>query len=148
MVKIRKAELSDAPQLYPLLCELEEKTLDRAGFDEAFTSNLRSESIHYLVAEENGRLVGFVSVHIQSLLHHTGKIAEVQELVVTGEKRRTGLGAILFARAKKIADEQGCAQLEVSCNRRRENSHGFYESQGMTRSHFKFCCNFLGKPVS
>lgn len=149
LYNIRPAVPGDVGRLYPLINELEEKTLDEEAFREVFAANLADSRIHYLVAEDRGgRIVGFVSVHIQNLLHHTGGIAEVQELVVTGEKRRTGLGALLLARAKRIAEANGCIQMEVSCNRRRENSHEFYESQGLTRSHFKFCCNLKGKPVS
>jgi phage replication-related protein YjqB (UPF0714/DUF867 family) len=35
-------------------------------------------------------------------------------------------------------EERGCTQLEVACNQTRTASHRFYESQGLTRSHYKF----------
>ena len=64
--------------------------------------------------------------------------AELQEIVVARERRGQGLGGRLFSEAEKTAAAAGCLQLEVCCNRKRTDSHRFYERQGMAASHFKF----------
>lgn len=78
-------------------------------------------------------------VHVQKLLHHISKVAEIQELIVDPSFRGQGIGRYLFQKAQVVALENACTQLEVCCNQIRINSHKFYESQGMVNSHYKFC---------
>lgn len=44
-----------------------------------------------------------------------------------------------FIKAKAVGSENGCKQLEVSCNQTRISSHTYYQLQGMTNNHYKFC---------
>ena len=136
-MEIINARPEHFPQIYSLICELEEAPLDRAKLEAVYLRNLTDPGIHYLIALENGA-AGFASVHVQCLLHHGGKIAELQEIVVAESRRGQGLGSLLFSEAEKTARAAGCLQLEVCCNRKRTASHRFYERQGMAASHFKF----------
>lgn len=126
------------PQIYSLICDLEETSLDRSKLETVYLRNLADPGIHYLIALENGEAAGFASVHVQYLLHHGGKIAELQEIVVAESHRGQGIGGRLFSEAEKTARAAGCLQLEVCCNRKRTDSHRFYEREGMAASHFKF----------
>lgn len=137
-MKITNARPEHFPQIYSLICELEEASLDRSKLEAVYLRNLADPGIHYLIALENGEAAGFASVHVQYLLHHGGKIAELQEIVVARERRGQGLGGRLFSEVEKTARAAGCLQLEVCCNRKRTDSHRFYERQGMAASHFKF----------
>ncbi|WP_320938420.1 GNAT family N-acetyltransferase [Enterocloster lavalensis] len=137
-MEIINARPEHFPQIYSLICELEEAPLDRAKLEAVYLRNLTDPGIHYLIALENGGAAGFASVHVQCLLHHGGKIAELQEIVVAESRRGQGLGSLLFSEAEKTARAAGCLQLEVCCNRKRTASHRFYERQGMAASHFKF----------
>lgn len=137
-MEIINARPEHFPQIYSLICELEEAPLDRTKLEAVYLQNLADPNIHYRVALENGEVVGFASVHVQHLLHHGGKIAELQEIVVAESRRGQGLGNLLFSEAEKTARAAGCLQLEVCCNRKRTDSHRFYERQGMAASHFKF----------
>ena len=139
MPNIRDAVLKDEDEVYALITELEECELPRREFSEVFKANLNSKQVRYFVAEENGRLIGFASVHFQGLLHHAARIAELQELVVNHEARGLGLGKLLLNKVAELARLESCEQLEVSCNKRRTASHAFYESQGMTGTSYKFC---------
>ena len=137
-MEIINARPEHFPQIYSLICELEEAPLDRAKLEAVYLRNLTDPGIHYLIALENGGAAGFASVHVQCLLHHGGKIAELQEIVVAESRRGQGIGSLLFSEAEKTARTAGCLQLEVCCNRKRTASHRFYERQGMAASHFKF----------
>ncbi len=139
MIKIRSAELSDEAEIYSLIAELEEKEFDGSIFARIFRENISSPDIRYFAAEENGRVIGFASVHFQKLLHHASLIAEIQELVVMKEARGRKIGKMLLDRAKAESEKLGCTQMEVCCNKRRISSHAFYESQGLIASHYKFC---------
>ena len=126
------------PEIYALVCALEKQELNLGAFEEVFLENLEKPSIFYLAASREGKLVGFVSLHVQRLLHHCGCIGEVQELVVQEGLQGEGIGAMLLGRAKDIAREMGCSDLEVACGKKRERSHAFYEKQGMGNTHYKF----------
>lgn len=142
-VGIRKATLVDKEGIYRLMIELEEEELDKKAFSEIYKSNIANPQVVYLVYEEEERLLGFISIHIQKLLHHVATIAEVQELIVNESLRGKGIGRRLFDEAKNVAKANGCLQLEVCCNQKRKASHLFYEAQGMKNSHYKFCSEEL-----
>jgi len=137
-MEIRYAEGKDARDVYALLCELEEKVLDWDDFERVYRRNVEKEHIIYLLAIEEEQPIGFASLHVQELLHHTGNVAEIQELVVRGDWQGRGVGALLFAHVRQIAKECGGELLEVCCNQKRVRSHAFYEKQRMANSHYKF----------
>ena len=136
---IRQATINDKEIIYNLLVQLEEREFDKRMYSDIYEVNLLNPAVFYLVYEEASSVVGFISIHIQKLLHHSGNIAEIQELIVDQSVRGKGIGKQLFEQARLIAIENECMQLEVCCNQKRKESHQFYESQGMTNNHYKFC---------
>jgi len=138
-MEIIKATINHLNEIYNLLCELEGgEELDKADFSKAYVENLNNESVFYVVAVKNKEIIGFSSVHIQNLLHHLGKVAEVQELIIAKNHQGIGVGGLLFEKMQEIAIFNGCLEFEVSCNLKRERSHKFYLKQGMKKSHYKF----------
>lgn len=132
------AAMENSQDVYYLLCELEHKELDKASFEEIFRKNVISPDIHYLLAIDNQNVIGFASLHIQGLLHHVSKVAEIQEIVVSKNYQGQGVGQMLFNQLKEIATENECVLFEVCCNQIREKSHEFYLKQNMKNSHYKF----------
>ncbi len=139
MACIREATINDKEAIYRLMEVLEGQKLDRENYSNIYDANLLNPYIFYIVYEKDGHVMGFISVHVQKLLHHTANIAEIQEFIVDEAFRGQGIGKCLFQKAKEIALENACTQLEVCCNQIRRSSHKFYESQGMNNSHYKFC---------
>ena len=138
-MQIIKAQDIHAEAVYTLICELEDCEADRQAFQDVYLRNLENEDIYYfLAADEDLRIIGFASLHIQHLLHHTAKIGELQEIIVCREKRGTGAGRKLFDCVKKTAVSKCCLQLEISCRQTRTESHEFYFRQGAENTHFKF----------
>ena len=138
MLHIRYTSGSDQEFIHRLIEQLEEHAVDRAEFERVFFRNLECRDIFYFTAEQENRVVGFISLHIQFLLHHAGEIAEVQELCVDEEWRGKGVGKALLEHAVSIAESRGCALIELSANKKREAAHRFYEREGWKRSHYKF----------
>ena len=138
MIEIKAARWEDCGQVAALIEQLEEMPIDKARFEAVYRANLSNPQIDYRTAWINGVLAGFLSVHIQNLLHHTSAIAEIEDLVVDVRYRGQGVGKCLFDQAKKIAAQAGCPQLECACNQRRTASHEFYKRQGMACRHYKF----------
>jgi PhnO protein len=136
---LREATSNDKDQIYGLIVALEETNIDTKRFSDIFDSNLSNPFVFYYVYEKEDVILGFISIHVQKLLHHTANIAEIQELIVDETIRYQGIGKRLFQKAKEVGLDNDCKQLEVCCNKKRISSHKFYQSQGMTNNHYKFC---------
>lgn len=136
---IREATINDKEEIYRLMMVLENGEMIKKDYSDIYDANLLNPNIFYFVYEKDNCVVGFISIHVQKLLHHSSNIAEIQELIVDESFRGQGIGKHLFQKAQLIALENACAQLEVCCNQTRTNSHKFYESQGMSNNHYKFC---------
>lgn len=93
--------------------------------------------IHYLVAERDDTVVGFVSCHVQYLLHHTGKVGEIQELYVKPDLRNQRIGSRLLAALDALAHREDFVQLEVTTNQTRTDTVRFYEREHFSCTHFK-----------
>lgn len=137
MISLRPATPADLPFVYECLCDLEETTLDQAGFEQVFQTNVGNPAIHYVVAEAASVPVGFLSCHLQLLLHHAGPVAEIQELYVLPAWRSQGVGQQLIEHITDMARREGWLSLEVTSNRRRVRTHQFYERMGFAPSHVK-----------
>ena len=133
----RPATPTDEPVVYAFLCELEEMPLDRATFTAIFNQNLSNPTIHYLVAEQHGEVIGFVSCHVQWLLHHGGKVGEIQELFVRPDARNQRIGHQLVAALDALASRENLINLEVTTNQKRVNTIRFYERESFKQTHFK-----------
>jgi Acetyltransferases len=137
-MEIVNAEIKHFDDVYKLICELENEHMNREKLFHIYEENTQNPNVYYLLAQIDFEIVGFVSVHIQPLLHHASRIAEIQELIVAENKRGIGIGEALFAKAKEISQKTECVQLEVCCNQVRTKSHNFYSKQGMKNNHYKF----------
>lgn len=138
-MEISVATADQIDEIYKLICELEDQQLCKVDFNNSFLSNILNKDVYYFVAIQKGCIIGFISLHVQCLLHHTSKIAEIQELIVSEQSQAKGVGHMLFEKAKEVAIENNCLQLEVCCNIKRITSHEFYKRQGMANNHYKFC---------
>lgn len=135
---IRPARITDIESIYDKICELEEEKLDKNTFNKIFEDNLKKDNIFYIVAEFQGKVIGFISLYIQKILHHGGNVAEIQELFVDSNIRGKSIGTKLIDYAKEIAQKQNCKMFEVTCNLKREKTHKFYEKEGLSKTHYKF----------
>ena len=141
-LQIRTATSNDWPTIYDFLCVLEDESLDLATFKAIFQRNLANPDIYYLVAERAGELLGFISCHCQYLLHHGGKVGEIQELFVRPDVRNQRIGHQLLVALDKLALQEGFVNLEVTTNQKRTDTIRFYEREAFKRTHIK-----LVKPI-
>lgn len=141
-VSIRPANRNDTDVIYGFVCELEETILDQIRFRIVFEHNLSNPMTHYLIAEHADEVVGFVSCHVQYLLHHVGKVGEIQELFVRTDYRNQQIGHQLVATLDMLAIQENFVNLEVTTNQKRTDTVRFYERESFSRTHIK-----LVKPI-
>ena len=139
MITIRISHENDIKHIYKFICALEETQFDYTQFEILYHQNLNNPSIIYQVALSDTNLViGFISVHIQTLLHHCGKVAEIQELFVEEGFRQLGVGCKLIQSAENKLQAQGCLEWEVTAQVKRAETHAFYKNAGFAYTHKKF----------
>lgn len=136
-MQIRQANNEDTKAVYGLICELENTRFPEAEFNTLFHHNLQQEAIGYFVATLDDQVVGFASVHINNLLHHCAKVAEIQELIVAPAQRNQQIGEALLQALRGWSELQGALQLEVTCNNLRADAQRFYQRHGFVATHQK-----------
>ncbi|MFD0999904.1 GNAT family N-acetyltransferase [Ohtaekwangia kribbensis] len=135
---IREAQSQDFPAVYDFINALENIVFDKDKQRLLFESNIQDKDYCYRVALLNDKVAGYISCHTQMLLHHGGRIGEIQELFVAADKRNYGIGKLLVNAVKLWAQQNEVLQLEVAANNDRLQTHQFYTREGFVHTHKKF----------
>lgn len=136
MVNIRECLESDLPVVVHLLNQLSEtangpEELSSAAVAGVFVECRRHPEFYLnLVAEMDGRVVGFESVVFYKTLFHKGGTALINELVIDREARRAGIGAALVERARQEALARGMDEMEVGTEVDNHVARAFYARCG------------------
>ena len=141
---IRKCSAADCGDIYDMMCDMEQRTLDREMFGRIYLSQLDGSGTLCLVHEESGEVDAFINLRFEMQMHHCERICEIMEFVVKDGHRGSGLGAEMFGAACAAARENGCAQIEGACYQLRKDTHSFYLREGMKNFHFKFTMRLQG----
>lgn len=136
-ISLREANLADFESVYEFVCLLQGKEFDKTIMYRLFDDNINNSNNIYLIAADSNKPVGYASCHIQPLLHHAGKVAEIQEVFVLTQYRNQGVGKLLIDEIKCRAKTQGVLQLEVTTRVIREKAIAFYKRESFEDSHKK-----------
>lgn len=137
-LQIRKVKNQDLDFVYKSICELEKEKLNFEVFKEIFNENISNPNNLYLIVENENEGLGFISFHIQNLLHHCGKVGEIQEFFIHQNHRGKGIGRQLIEKIIQYAEENKLKSIEVTTNRKRVGNVIIYKNLGFTLSHNKF----------
>jgi PhnO protein len=137
-LQIRKIQTQDLDFVYKSICELENEELDLEVFKKIFNENVANPNNLYLIAENENEGLGFISFHTQNLLHHCGRVGEIQEFFINENHRGKGVGRQLIEKIMQYAEEHKLKSIEVTTNKRRVENVMIYENLGFTLSHNKF----------
>lgn len=138
MMQIRIVQSKDAKTVYQFICELENTFFNYPTFEKLFLKNIVHPDYFYLIAEIDAIPIGYISCHAQILLHHCGLFGEIQELFVTASYRNKNVGQRLVEALENIAQSNNWVNLEVTCNKKRLNTHRFYKRLDFMNTHLKF----------
>lgn len=128
---VRAAVASDRDALWPLVRGFATSfTPERSVFDASFSA-LRSDASTCLrVAESGNTLVGYLVATSHLTLFADGPVCWVEEVMVSPEHRRAGVGASLLDAAEQWAEERGAAYVSLATRR----AAGFYLARGYEES--------------
>jgi GNAT superfamily N-acetyltransferase len=136
---LRQPIASDFDEVFPLLQQLwPNRELDSARLRDVFLEALSSPAEAYLIAETDGRVVGFGSLAITNSLWTAGRLAFLNELVVDQAHRGRGVGTVLLEALSELARRRGCNRIELASSPRRTAAHRFYEERGYQNRGYVF----------
>jgi GNAT superfamily N-acetyltransferase len=96
-----------------------------------YEAQLGDSGAEHLVAEDNGAVVGFCSLHYRPRLNFPTPEAWIPDLFVAEEARERGLGRALLDEAERRARARGCHRLTLESGYQRDAAHRLYARFGM-----------------
>jgi GNAT superfamily N-acetyltransferase len=130
-MRIRPMTAADAPHVADLTTQLGYPTSAEETAVRIATLEARPEEHAALVADEDGRAVGWVHVELYTSLE-SGRKANIGGLVIDEGYRSGGVGAELLAAAEAWARDHGADRIVVRSRVARERAHRFYQREGYT----------------
>jgi len=123
---IRPAVDEDAPALARMLDQLGYPT-DASEIPQRLERMRERPGTTVFVAEQRGKPVGVVTVHLFPSLHTSDPVAWLTALVVDETVRGSGVGSALLKRAEEWAARHGARRLALTSHLRRKEAHEFYK---------------------
>jgi GNAT superfamily N-acetyltransferase len=136
-ITIRSASRGDARGLVGLYRELADGRADAEPAEvvraESLLDSIAQHSDRFLLVAQHsdGRLVGTVDLLVVPNLTHRGRPwAVVENVVVIGNRRRSGVGTALMHEAIERAVHAGCYKVQLQSAKHRSGAHAFYRALG------------------
>jgi N-acetylglutamate synthase-like GNAT family acetyltransferase len=148
--RIRPATEADLPRLLELLAQLsldsrpdEPAAASEQTYRRALQEITTDRRQHLFVLEEEGAVIGTVTLVIVPNLTHNGRPYAILENVVVDEaSRSSGHGELLVRHAMAKAERAGCYKLALTSNKQRAAAHRFYQRLGFRAASEGFRIDF------
>ena len=120
MVAVREAKLEDEAQVFDLLRQLmtsatEGSPVNQPGGSSTYRAIIENGNLGTIfVAEEDGTLLGLVTLSYPLAVRCGGTYSCIEEFIVNEKARGKGVGGGLLEAAIARAKEMGCAELQVN----------------------------------
>lgn len=136
-LKIREAEKKDYDSIYQLIRnELGYGQVDYEKLCVRLDLIDSDDKQLTVVAEDNGRIVGFIGICTGVPYNYEGEFMQVLALAVSGDMQKRGIGAELMSWVEEYARKRGISCITLTSRLHRADAHAFYESIGYAnRSH-------------
>ena len=131
---IRKMEPKDCKGVF----EVEQACFSVPWSFHSFQTLFDYDGNHYLVAEESGKIIGFIGLMV------IGEEADITNVAVLSEYRKNGVGASLVESIITLAKEKNITKIMLEVRSSNESAIHLYEKYG-----FFFLCkrkNYYEKP--
>ena len=134
-MNIRLAKSEDKEHCSVLLNVLSEVSPNSNDiFDSGIFNDLISNKRgSLLIAEEEGKVLGMVSISFNLALRYNGEYCQLEELVVHTEARGKNVGGLLVEEALKLAKNRGCKEFGLYLLESTKHNQSFYEKYGFRK---------------
>lgn len=138
-LRVREASAEDAETIHSLVGEL----AGAVGDSPPGLENVRARLAELLeetrarvlvVEDEEGAVVGAVSLWLKPDLAHGDTVAEVPMLVVSEDRRREGVGKLLVEEVQRLAAEHEANLIELVATTQNSPAREFYRSLGFVET--------------
>lgn len=128
-IHIRDANIEDAEDIARLQTEF--TTFETTPTETANRMH-NAKGIEYpIVAEVEGKVVGFASLRLHPYLGEDAPYAELSELFVTEAYRRRGIAKALYSKVEEMAQEGGASSIAVLTDSNNLPALRFYQEMGL-----------------
>ncbi len=149
MITIREACLEDVENLQNLNDDAfssnpefdKDLVLDWAQSDLGktyFTSTINSAKAVIFVAEEDGKLVGYIGASDKPINYRISKYIEIDNLGIAKAYRRKGIATMLMNKLFMWAQERGYERVYLSCYFKNAEAIKFYRQAGFSEISVSF----------
>ena len=87
-----------------------------------------------MVARRSGEIIGMVNLLYTVSTALGGRVALLEDMVVSPKARGLGVGSKLINQSIEFAKENGCKRITLLTDHDNEGSHRFYQRHGFSRS--------------
>ena len=136
-MNIRMASLSDVDDLQRLVSCFREVLGRNNPNDETLGGSLKKlliggDAEFFLIADDTFRAVGYIQQRYQYSLWLSGLEATLEDLYVSPDRRRQGMGIHLMQFAIERAKEKGCRAIKLDTNESNRSAIDLYLKLGFT----------------
>lgn len=128
-VMVRPAIANDKDQCLSLISMLTGKEIT-LGWEETFSKLLDGKRGAILVAEEDGEILGTVTISYNLAIRYSGEYCQLEELIVNEKARGKNAGGLLVQGAIDSAKMRGCEEMGLYLLESTEGNRPFYEKYG------------------
>jgi GNAT superfamily N-acetyltransferase len=100
--------------------------------------SMSADYYHTLVAEMDGRVVGFIGVIILPVYEYSIPVGWILALSVAEHHRRKGIGKALIAAAEDDLRSRGIEDVRLHSGLQRDDAHEFYTRLGYDKTGYRF----------
>lgn len=137
-IKIRKAKEKDIGEILNLLYQLQrpkpKTTSENMAFRKRILQYLDEKDKEIIVAEQNSRIIGLVSIMLLPRLNRTKLELYIPELVISEDHRGLGVGKSLMESCVNMARKKKCFRIRLESGNQRKGAHLFYKRIGFEQS--------------
>ena len=118
MITVRLAAAGDVDAVWPLARDLATSyEVDPGTYATIFSGLVAEPSVVLLVATDDGAVVGYLLGQRHVTFHAGGPVLWVEEVMVDGQQRGTGVGRALMEAAEDRARTSGAAYVALATRR-------------------------------